>query len=374
MTEPQPRVIYAYAQPLPNALANSGAVLSLLDALADVGLRAGVLFPGTCADADMLARTYGLRNEIERHAVHSGPGPAFYPLLALQAARRARGGVVVTRSPQIAIASAVLGQPTLLELHQPVETASRWRLWRRLLPLAKPERLSVACLTESLSDRLDPVLRDRALEVATIASGSLDFDAPWSQRDHDLGYVGSFKAGKGIEVILNTARLRPDLRMLVVGDPRGGPEIAAQLGLLENVTLTGPVSRAEIAGQTTRFHIGLAPYAATGFSGGAKTWIGSDSLSSLKIAEYMSAGAAIVSSDIPSVRAMATNGTEALLCPPGDEAAWLGAIDRLISDDLLRRRLVDAGRRRFEIEFSMAVRARRFAALIRRLAAKGARA
>ena len=371
-TRPGPPIVYAYTQGLPNPAANSGAVLGLCEALAPEG-DVAVVFPGGARDVPPVRRAYGLSTDVALSPVRPAPGPGFYPSLALAGLGAVRGAVIITRAPQAAMVSAALGRPTLLELHQHLDTFSNWKAWRRLLAAIPPGRLSVAALTSSLAAGLDPALAARALDVSVIPSGSPDFGGGSGSPSHDVGYVGSFKPGKGIEVVERLARHRPSLRFLIVGDPAGAPDTALRLSALPNVELSGFVVRADLAAQMRRFRIGLAPYAAEGFGGGRHAMVSSDSLSSMKIAEYMSAGCAVISSAIPSVAAMAAHGTEALLCRPDHDGDWLSALDRLATGEALRQRLAQAARRRFQAEFSMPARADRFRALARRLSEAEAR-
>ncbi len=68
-----------------------------------------------------------------------------------------------------------------------------------------------------------------------------------------------------------------------------------------------------------------------------------DGLSSALL-EAAAAGAPCVVSSNPSVRAALADGTHALLVPPGDADALAAAVDRLLEDRALARRLGAAAR------------------------------
>lgn len=59
----------------------------------------------------------------------------------------------------------------------------------------------------------------------------------------------------------------------------------------------------------------------------------------ITILEGMSAGKAMIASDIEAFRALVTDGESALLIPPGDEGALASALERLIGDETLREDL-----------------------------------
>ena len=62
--------------------------------------------------------------------------------------------------------------------------------------------------------------------------------------------------------------------------------------------------------------------------------------------EAMAAGTAIVASDLPGYRNVATDEVDAVLVPPGDSRALGGAITRVLCDPVLTERLATAGEQR----------------------------
>ena len=62
--------------------------------------------------------------------------------------------------------------------------------------------------------------------------------------------------------------------------------------------------------------------------------------------EAMAAGLPCVSTTIPGVREVATDGENALLVPPGDAGALATAVSRVLDDGALAKRLSEAGRER----------------------------
>ena len=82
-------------------------------------------------------------------------------------------------------------------------------------------------------------------------------------------------------------------------------------------------------------------------------------MSPLKMFEYMAAGKAIVSSDLPALREVLTDGEDALLVPAADVDAWEEAVDRLLADEALRTRLGVAAQKKLLRDFTWEARAER---------------
>ncbi len=74
----------------------------------------------------------------------------------------------------------------------------------------------------------------------------------------------------------------------------------------------------------------------------------------LSILEGMAAGLPVVASDVGGVAELVADGETGLLVPPGDPTALAAALQRLVADAPLRRRLGAAGRRRVEERFELA--------------------
>jgi glycosyltransferase involved in cell wall biosynthesis len=69
----------------------------------------------------------------------------------------------------------------------------------------------------------------------------------------------------------------------------------------------------------------------------------------VKLLEYMAYGAVVVASDLPGIREIARDGTEAILVPPGDASALKAALATALSDDVLADRLAIAASTRVQL-------------------------
>jgi glycosyltransferase involved in cell wall biosynthesis len=146
-----------------------------------------------------------------------------------------------------------------------------------------------------------------------------------------LGFTGFLRAWHGVE---NTVRLlaedgAADRHLLVVGDGPARPDIeraARESGVADRVTVTGVVPRSQVAAHVALFDVALQP-AVVAYA------------SPLKLFEYLAMGRAIVAPATPNIREILVDGDNALLFPPGDDAAFRAAVRRLCGDSDLRARL-----------------------------------
>jgi lipopolysaccharide/colanic/teichoic acid biosynthesis glycosyltransferase/glycosyltransferase involved in cell wall biosynthesis len=177
-------------------------------------------------------------------------------------------------------------------------------------------------------------------------------------------FVGRLVAYKGVDVLLRA--LPPSAGTLIVAG--NGPLGAAlrtmveTLGLRDRVVFLGAVDDGELAALYHACDVFALP------STGPNEAFGLVQL------EAMACGKPVVSTDLPSgVPWVNQHGQTGLIVPPGDADALRDALDALLGDALLRRKLGEAGRRRVEREFTRAALAARLTAFYRALPAPSPR-
>lgn len=252
---------------------------------------------------------------------------------------------------------------SVLELHSlPCRTSRGGKSLRRLLP--HPNLRRIVAISQALADDLvaeyGPPHPGCDIVVAHdgAAAGSRPGPMPPHDRPIKVGYFGHLYPGKGMETIAALAPLLPAMRFEVFGGAEAdSARWRASCAGQTNLSLHGHIPHAEVAARMAGCDILIAPYAAqVSHVGGGDIgrW-----MSPLKLFEYMAAERPIVTSDLPVLREVVRNGETALLCTPGDLAAFAAALTRLATDPALRVRLGSAGRDLLEAEYTWEQRARR---------------
>jgi glycosyltransferase involved in cell wall biosynthesis len=177
--------------------------------------------------------------------------------------------------------------------------------------------------------------------VPQLISGLQPVDAPL------LVTIANHDPRKGIGILLEALRLLRErgthFRACLIG---GGPRLedhrrrAAELGLSDRVVLPGYVDDAFTVLQHAQCFVLPSQ---------------SEQSGSLALLEALQAGRACVVSGVDGILEDVRDEEEALLVPPGDAPQIANAIDRVLSDGILRQRLEHAARQRFEERFSAPV-------------------
>lgn len=288
-------------------------------------------------------------------------------LSALSLRFRERPETCITRNPWAGLFFPRLGITTVLELHSPLAAGGlQARLYRLAKAFRHPNLVRIVVISSALRNALcaegAPSEKLLVLHDAVDAKAYSESAPPSGSRRDGLriGYVGSLNRGKGMEVISAVARLDAANEYHIYG---GSPEDVARWraeGVPSNVELHGHAPNAEVPALLAGFDVVLMPYqrrvSVSGNYGDVASW-----MSPLKMFEYMAAGKAILSSDLPVLREVLEDGRNALLVDPDDPEAWVSAL-RKLADPELRARLGATARADVLREYTWLQRAKRILA------------
>jgi len=151
-------------------------------------------------------------------------------------------------------------------------------------------------------------------------------------------YVGSFLPEKGIEMMLETfATLKNEKAKLILAGGRDAQEIAyaqslsQKYGLSNKIEITGWLNYRDLAKVLSIATIGVVPMKDTFFN----RYLTAPN----KLFDYLSYGIPVVCSNLPSIKDFIKDGREALLIEPDNPFALSEAIDKLLTDYNLYKKL-----------------------------------
>jgi glycosyltransferase involved in cell wall biosynthesis len=150
-------------------------------------------------------------------------------------------------------------------------------------------------------------------------------------------YIGQLYPWKGVDVLVEAMREVKDAELVIVGGLPPEPDLdrlrrlASSLSVEGRVRFRGFVPPPELPAERASADVFVIPLLD---STTARLFT-----SPLKLFEAMASGRPVVASDLPSIREILKHEENALLVPPGDAHALAGAIERLVRDRELSRRL-----------------------------------
>ncbi len=357
---------------IPSDTANSIQVMKACQGVVRAGHRVHLLVPGKrSADWDMLSELYGLSEpfEISWLPAHPRFKRNDFAWAAVRRAREVGAELLYTWTGQAAVFGLLAGLPVAFEIHD-LPTGKLGPLWfRAFLKLRGKKRLLP--ITRALLGKLEKAFGPIPAAQVVIAPNGVDLeqyaqlpDAAAARRA--LGFqeqatvlcAGHLYAGRGADLFLGLAQRFPGTAFVWVGGRAEDVEAyrarAAADGLA-NVTFPGFMPQRRLPCYQAAADVLLMPYARSiaGSSGGNSAEI----CSPMKMFDYLAAGRAILSSDLPVIHEV-LNEQNAVFAPPEDLPGWSAALGRLLEDENLRRKLGEQARRDAE-EYTWQARALR---------------
>jgi glycosyltransferase involved in cell wall biosynthesis len=359
---------------IPSLRANSIQIMKMAQALSQAGHAVHVLAPGEAGKEknykinwETLAEHYGLQETFSFQLLPSYPSFRRYDfsLRSVYWAQRNGCDLVYTRLMQAAALASIIGLPTILEVHDlPSGRNGPW-VFRTFLYGSGARRLVVItrALANELSLRLSspPSGEADAGAFTIIAPDGVDLaryenlPTPIEARrilnlfrdetTFTAGYTGHLYPGRGIDLLLNLAENLPQVHFLIVGGEPTDVERLKKEVLekdLENTRLTGFVPNSRLPLYQAACDVLLMPYQhkVAASSGGDI----SHYLSPMKLFEYLACERPILCSDLPVLREVLIQETNAILLPPEKPNAWISALDRLCKSPELRLQLAKQAR------------------------------
>lgn len=316
------KIAYIATSSIPSSTANSIQVMKVCQALTQLGHNAHLLIPGSGElQWDELTHQYGIttRFPITRVASIKALRRFDFIFTALKQTKSLNVDAVYTRMLWVAVVAQLRGLPVMLELHDVPAGRMGKPLFIRYLN-SNSKKLTVLithALGKVIEDRFELTIPEKTVVIAPDGVDDARYqslpDAVEARKQLGLKenltavYTGGFYKGRGLELLVELAKAFPQVQFLWVG---GKPEAVAGWKTvidnlkLTNIQLTGFIPNEQLPLYQAAGEILLMPFgkSVSGSSGGNTAEV----CSPLKMFEYMAAGRAILTSDLPVLREVLT--------------------------------------------------------------------
>lgn len=341
---------------IPSDTANSLQVMKACQALVQIGHQVTLLVPAATNVENKsvdLKKHYGLQEDFPIEWLSSS-NRRMFTWDAVRRGRARKADLVYSWFPQSAVFGLLSNLPVVFEIHiQP--TGFFGPGWHKAFASLRGRKRLV-----SITDALVNILqRDFHMqfhpEEVVIAPNGVDLERFASLPDpvtarRQIGFreaptvmcTGHLYAGRGAELFLSLAKSFPQTNFVWVGGRPEDIEIWKQKAKSENVTFTGFIPNSDLPLYQAAADILLMPYRRS-IMGSSGTADSASVASPMKMFEYMAAGRAIVSSNLPVIREVLNERT-AVFCEPDDIEDWRFEIEKLISNQAHRDELGNQAR------------------------------
>ncbi len=185
-----------------------------------------------------------------------------------------------------------------------------------------------------------------------------------SEKDFVYGYIGTLKTmgtEKGVADGLQALKKLPsEYKFLVIGGEKPDVEyykdMSLKLGVFGRAIFIGQVAYSDIPKYASKCDALIAPF--------PKNEHYSFYMSPLKIFEYMAGKKPIITTDLPSLKEVLTDGKNALLVPPGDPQALADAIIKIKGNPEYGKKLAERAYRDVSEKYTWKTRAEKIISFI----------
>lgn len=274
---------------------------------------------------------------------------------AQNAAKNFGADLIYTWLPQSAVLGLWSGYPVVLEMH--ADNSGLLGAWWLGQFLKSKGKKLMTVTTSALKNALEKSTKLRlSQEAVLIAPNGVELEryvnlpSPVEARNQlnlkqglTVGFTGHIYKGRGADLLFELAKQMSQVNFLWVG---GTPELVEgwrnklHEADIKNVTMTGFVKHDVIHLYQAAADILLMPYSSS-ISASSGQDI-AEVINPMKMFEYMAAGRAIVSADLPSIREVLNEGNCVFVETGNWELVisnWRLEIERLLADESLRMKL-----------------------------------
>ena len=339
------KIVAIAGSQIPSDTANSLQVMKACNALVQLGHDLTLIVPDFNFRPSTfdLKQHYGLQIDINIEYLPAS-NRRLFPWQALRHARKLKPDLIYSWLIQSAVLALLVKLPAIFEIHiQPTGTLGP--AWHRAFEKLRG-RKRLASITQALVDVLDRSynIRFNADEVVIAPNGvdlerfaSLPATPELARQKLDIASAptvmctGHLYAGRGADLFLALAKEIPQAHFVWVGGKPDDVEEWKRRIQSDNVTFTGFIPNQELPLYQSAADVLLMPYSRS-IMGSSGTADSASVASPMKMFEYMAAGRAIVTADLPVIREV-LNEKSAVFCEPDDVGKWKVEIEKLLADE-----------------------------------------
>ncbi len=334
---------------IPSLTANSIQAMKVAQALMQLGHDLRMYAPAEVEPAthESLLTHYGLRLSPRLELLPSIKRLKRFDFIvhAQRAAKKFGAELIYTWLPQSAVLGLWSGYPVVLEMHGDNSgVLGAW--WMRQFWKSdgrKVMTVTTSALRNALERSTNLQFKNEAVLLAPNGVELEKYDGlpnPVEARRQlnltdglTVGFTGHIYPGRGADLLFALAKEMPQVNFLWVG---GTPELVVhwrgelQRAQMTNVTMTGFVKHESIPLYQAAADILLMPYSRSIEASSGQDI--AEVINPMKMFEYMAAGRAIVSADLPSIREVLNEGS-AVLVEAGNFGKWKVEIESLLADE-----------------------------------------
>lgn len=222
-----------------------------------------------------------------------------------------------------------------------------------------------------------PFLSDNQIVVLHDGADKVDFNSiscefvdkrliEYHNKNLTIGYIGHLYPGKCMEIVIEIAKkMKSHVFHIVGGTDEWVDYWKKQCESIENVYFYGFIDNSLVNSYYSLLDVVILPFSSKIFYNKDKKDDIGQWISPLKLFEAMANNKCIISSKLPSIEEVISDGINGLLVEPNDYEKWVFEINRCLMDPNLRLYMGNNARQLFEAKYTWKNRASEIQKLIK---------
>ena len=312
----------------PNSSAYAIHVLKMCDAFASQTKKINLISPYISIDTNELKINYRIKNRINFFSIFKKKKinflkRVFFSLKILTNNKLNKNNCIyISRSVIFAIIGSILNKKVILELHHELSGLTKI-LYFFLKKMKLLDNLRYIFIHVNLISVFKPIKKYICLDDAVDVR---DFKNIKNIKNikKTCVYVGSFHKGKGVELILQIAKKLQHINFHLYGDKK----FLNHNKILKNVKIFNYINYKKIPKTLSQYEIALMPYG-NWVSGRLKKINLINSMSPLKMFDYLASGNIIIASDLDVYKHILKNNYNSILLNNSKANLWCKWINKI---------------------------------------------
>ncbi|MEV9530543.1 glycosyltransferase family 4 protein [Aliarcobacter butzleri] len=347
------KIVYIANSTIPSTSANSVHVMKICEAFSNNGVDIKLIIPNI-RDKKIKENEfdfYGIKNKFNiirnkfiKKSIQ-GKWNYIFALTSVLFIIFDKDSIVFTRSPFVSVFCILFRKKHLVELHGRLSSFS-FKLFKLFKLLESRQLLKIVVISDPLKKIYMDEFGVNAEKILVLPDGVTyeNFELfnnkePLNSLFLNIGYVGSLYKGRGIDIIIEMAKVLHNHKFNIYGGEdeqiQNLKQEIVQLNL-NNIFVYGHIPNSEVPKILCNQDILLMPYQKKVQVRGSEdtsAW-----MSPMKMFEYMASGRVIISSDMPVLREI-LNENNSFLLPCDDVESWIQTIKNIENNIELAKKI-----------------------------------
>ncbi|MBP5468284.1 MAG: glycosyltransferase family 4 protein [Candidatus Riflebacteria bacterium] len=318
-------IFYLSSSTLTSQKANSVQVMKMCDAFSELGhnvfLFAKKNNKGFNSDSNDIKNYYGIKNDFVIHLIKCSSIRLFggiesgYKYFKIIKRLKTKPDILYGRNLYALISCLGLNKPIIYESHSAPGIGKKTLEYYLF---SKPQFLRLVVINQALFNYYKnnfKIFRTHPEKLCLAPDGAVinyNLINNYTNKTPVIGYAGSLYPGKGIETIIEIAKIMPKYRFIVAGGTQNQIKIFKKTKS-DNIYFAGYIAPSKIPTFLSECDILLAPYSNKVYTENYKKKNIVNWMSPLKIFEYMASKKPIVASNLPAIKEILEDNKTALL-------------------------------------------------------------